>query len=68
MNTSTITSSESVPIRKILVGWCIFGLLGAIGVSVLGGAELFGTYVDLFIPGTVVFSFLLLAWKYEIEN
>ena len=68
MNATTVTLSETVPIKKLLVSWSFFGLLGAIGASLLGGAELFETYVDLFIPATVVFSFLLLAWEYEVEN
>lgn len=60
--------TESVPEKRLLQEWAVVILLVAIGAYLLGGNDTFGTMVDIFVPATVVVSFGLLAWKYEIEN
>jgi hypothetical protein len=60
--------TESVPVKRLLQVWAVIMLLVAIGAYLLGRNDAFGTIVDIFVPATVVVSFGVLAWKYEIEN
>lgn len=60
--------TESVPVKRLLLGWAVSMLLVAVGAYLLGGNDAFATTVDIFVPVTVVVSFGLLAWNYEVEN
>lgn len=60
--------TDSVPVKRLLRGWAVIMLLIAVGTYLFWGNDAFGTVVDILIPATVVVSFGLLAWQYEVEN